>query len=82
MSETLGPTTEEGTPDRLSALRRVGGIALLGIVLTLFFVYLGFPYERLAENVAAQVASRSEMTMRFSGAGPQLPWLGPGFELE
>ena len=82
MSETLEPNSAEGTPDRLSALRRVGGIALLGIVLTLFFVYLGFPYERLAENVAAQVASRSEMTMRFGGAGPQLTWLGPGFELE
>jgi len=52
-------------------------IALAGIVLTGFFVYLGFPYDRLTENLAREIEG-GPVQIRYGEVGPRVHWLGPG----
>jgi type II secretion system protein N len=56
------------------------GLPLAGAVLVLFFVYLGFPYERLADRVAAQAGLALGARVEVEAVGPKLTWAGPGFE--
>ena len=47
------------TPERLRALRRYGGLSLVGVVVYLIAVYLSFPYGRLKELAIATAARTS-----------------------
>ena len=54
------------------------GIVAAGIALTGFFIYLGFPYERLAENLSQQIQGSQNVEIRYGEIGPRAHWLGPG----
>jgi type II secretion system protein N len=56
------------------------GIALLCALLTLFFLFLGFPYDRLGERLAAELSRASGMQLSFQELGPFVSLSGPGFE--
>ena len=66
----------DGLPDRL----RLGAISLAGLVLVLFFVYRGFPYDQLAENLAARVGHAMNVRITVQDVAPRLALLGPGIE--
>jgi len=57
----------------------VGG-PLLYLLLLAFFVFLRFPYDRLADRVEAAVQAASGMEVVIGELGPHLGLLGPGFE--
>ncbi len=59
---------------------RWSGLALAGAALVLFFVYLGFPYEHLAQLVAAQAGRALGARVEVAEVGPVFTWAGPGFE--
>jgi type II secretion system protein N len=61
-------------------LLRWAGLPLAAALLTLFFVYLGFPYERLAGLVSAQAGRALGARVDVQSVGPALTWAGPGFE--
>ncbi len=56
------------------------GMPIAGVVLTLFFVYLGFPYERLAMQLATQLEAATDVRVDFADIGPHVGLLGPGLE--
>jgi type II secretion system protein N len=60
-------------------LRRVA-IPLAGLVLVLFFVYLGFPYDPLASRVAAEAGIALAARVDIREVGPRVGLAGPGFE--
>ncbi len=51
---------------------------LSGFVLTTFFVFLGFPYELLAERLESQVEGATRMRVRIGELAPHLGFAGPG----
>jgi len=53
-------------------------IALAGIALTGFFVFLGFPYDRLTENLSREIERAQDLQIRYGEVGPRVHWLGPG----
>jgi type II secretion system protein N len=53
----------------------IGAAALL---LTLVFMYLRFPYERLAERIEAEVGQRTSWDLRLIDLGPHPTLFGPG----
>lgn len=61
-------------------LLRVVGLPLVGVLLVLFFVYLGFPYERLARVVATEAGRLLGARVDIQEVGPRLALTGPGFE--
>jgi type II secretion system protein N len=56
------------------------GIALACVLLTLFFLLLGFPYDRLGERLAAELSRGSGTQLSFQELGPFVSLAGPGFE--
>jgi type II secretion system protein N len=65
-----------------SGSRPVGvvGTALACILLTLFFLFLGFPYERLGERIVTELSRGSGTQLSFQDLGPYVSLRGPGFE--
>jgi len=57
---------------------RVGAITLAAILLTGAFMYLRFPYDRLADAVAVRVERASGWRLQITGLGPHPMLLGPG----
>ena len=53
-------------------------ITLAGVALTGFFIYIGFPYDRLAENLSREIEANAAMQIRYGDVGPRIHWLGPG----
>lgn len=49
-----------------------------GIVLTGFFIYQGFPYERLADQLSQQIEDAQHVQVRYGKIGPQMYWQAPG----
>ncbi|MED5262575.1 MAG: type II secretion system protein GspN, partial [Myxococcota bacterium] len=45
--------------------------------LTGFFMYMGFPYDRLAENLGREIEGGANVQIRYGEVGPQIHWLGP-----
>jgi type II secretion system protein N len=55
------------------------GVPLAGLLLTSFFIFLGFPYQQLADRLSHEVEESTGVRLAFSGLGPHLGLLGPGF---
>jgi type II secretion system protein N len=51
-----------------------------GLLLVGFFVYLGFPYERMRETLAARLEAATGAQIEIQELGPRLQLAGPGFE--
>lgn len=57
----------------------VGTVAYCG-ALTLLFLFLGFPLDRVGERLVGTLSSASGFQITFSGLSPFLSVAGPGFE--
>ncbi len=70
----------DSLPSRSLARRALQWLAIgvAGVVLTGFFVYMGFPYGRLAENLGREIEGGANLQIRYGEIGPQIHWLGPG----
>lgn len=69
-------TTALASP-ALRRLQRVG-IPAGAVLLTLFFVALGFPYDRLREVVASRASQALHARIQMASFTPTLSLLGPG----
>ncbi len=67
-----------GTPG--SSRIGVLGTSLACVLLTLFFLFLGFPYDRLGERLAAELGRSNGTQLSFQELGPYVSLAGPGFE--
>jgi type II secretion system protein N len=56
------------------------GVPVAGILLTVFFVFLGFPYDRLRESVGAELGRLAGAPVSIGELAPHLGLGGPGFE--
>ena len=56
------------------------GIPLAGTLLTGLFIFLGFPYDLLADRLAAQVERALGVRIEIQEVGPKLHLAGPGLE--
>lgn len=56
------------------------GISLVCVLLTLFFLFLSFPYDRLGERLAAELNRDDGTQLSFQELGPYISLAGPGFE--
>lgn len=54
------------------------GVPLAGIALTLLFIFLGFPYDRLAETLAAEAERSAGVALRFGTVSSHVGLRGPG----
>ena len=63
----------------LPAPLRRAGVAAAAVVLTLFFVYLGFPSDRLAGFVEARLGRVTGARVAVEEIRPSLHLAGPGF---
>jgi type II secretion system protein N len=72
---------EDSTPELPRPLR-IAAVALAAIVLFAGFVYLGFPYARLAPILEQRVRQSTGVTLTVGGISPSPHWLGPGIALE
>ena len=61
---------------------RIAGIALAAVVITGFFMYLRFPYDRLGDLIALRVEQQTGMRITFAEIGASPQWLGPGIAAE
>ena len=82
MSETPESNTDTETRGHMSLLARGAAIGSAGVLLTLFFVYLGFPYDLLAQNLSRQIETRANATIVYESVGPRATLLGPGVGFE
>jgi hypothetical protein len=51
------------------------------LLLTLFFIYLGFPYDLLVARYARPLESATAMRVRIGAVEPHVSLLGPGIEV-
>jgi len=67
-------------PSKRSAPRsfRTAGIVAAALVLIFFFMYLRFPYDRLAEVIESRVQHATGTRVDLFDLGPRLHLLGPG----
>lgn len=54
---------------------------LAGIVLTLFFIFLGFPYDLLAARISSAVEESTSLNLRIGRVSPHLGLRGLGLEI-
>lgn len=54
------------------------GIVVAGLLLTFFFMYLRFPYDRLAEAIETRIGNATGLRLELFDLGPSLQLLGPG----
>jgi type II secretion system protein N len=66
--------------DRLPRVVRLGAIPLAGLLLVLFFVYLGFPYDQLGDFLAARLGRAAQGRVTIQNVTPKLALAGPGIE--
>lgn len=69
------------SPASLPRPLRIGAIALAAVLLTSFFIYLGFPYDRLASRISAGVERGTGVRLSYGPvtASPQIQ--GPGIRV-
>ena len=58
------------------------GVPLAALLLTSLFVFLGFPYERVRESLAAQIGAASGARVEIARLRPGLSLLGPALVAE
>jgi len=68
----------ERTPTSLPRPLRIAAVVLAGLVLFSGFVYLGFPYDRLAPILAQRVEQAAGIDLRIGEISASPHWLGPG----
>jgi len=56
------------------------GTSLACVLLTLFFLFLGFPYDRLGQRLAAELGRGNGTQLSFQELGPFISLAGPGLE--
>jgi len=56
------------------------GVPLAGIFLVSLFIYLGFPYDKLADRIKAETRRTGAARIDFQDVGPSLHLAGPGIE--
>jgi type II secretion system protein N len=56
------------------------GIPAAGVLLVAFFVYLGFPYNKLGDRIATEIQRRSGARIDFAEIGASLQLAAPGIE--
>ncbi len=61
----------------LQRLQRIG-IPVGAVLLTLFFVLIGFPYDRVRDVVAAKASQALHAQIRVAELGPTVSLFGPG----
>jgi len=54
------------------------GVVAAGLFLIFFFMYLRFPYDRLAEVIETRVGNATGLRLELFDLGPSLQLLGPG----
>lgn len=60
---------------------RIAGIAVAAVLLTGFFVLLGFPWDRLADRIASALETATGNRVSLDSVGPHLSLLGPGIAI-
>jgi type II secretion system protein N len=58
----------------------VVGIPAVGVLLVAFFVYLGFPYDKLGDRIATEIQRSSGARIDFADIGASLQLAAPGIE--
>ena len=58
------------------------GVPVAAVLLTGFFIFLGFPYRELGERLSHELERSTGVRIAFSDFGPHLGLLGPGFVAE
>lgn len=76
MNETAAPPLPASRPLRILA------IATAAVLLTGLFVYLGFPYDRLATRIAAGVEEATGVRLVLGPVAPDVGLRGPGISIE
>jgi hypothetical protein len=71
----------DATPRGVDGLR-ITGIAIAAVVLTLFFMVLGFPYDRLAQRIAGQIERQTGTRVALGPVSLGLVHWAPGLEAE
>jgi type II secretion system protein N len=56
------------------------GIPAAGVLLVAFFVYLGFPYNKLGDRIATEIQRSSGTRIDFADIGASLQLAAPGIE--
>ncbi|MBW2272652.1 MAG: type II secretion system protein GspN [Deltaproteobacteria bacterium] len=54
------------------------GVPLAGLLLTSFFIFMGFPYHELGERLSHELEQSTGVQITFVDFGPHLGLLGPG----
>jgi type II secretion system protein N len=54
------------------------GYPLVGLVLTVFFIFLGFPYDLLGDRISARVEADTRMQLQIGSVSPHLGLRGLG----
>lgn len=68
--------------DALPLPLRITGITVAALVLTSFFAYLRFPYDRLADSISARLAADAGLRVEIGRLGPSPQLAGPGLVAE
>ena len=64
----------------MSRTLRIVAIALAAVMLTSFFVYLGFPYDRLGDSLSTRLEQATGTRLTFGRLDSKLFLQGPGLE--
>jgi type II secretion system protein N len=56
------------------------GIPVSGLLLVAFFIYLGFPYDKLGDRIANEIQRSSGVRIEFDDIGASLHLVAPGIE--
>ncbi len=75
------PSLPRWLPGRLPRLLRNLGEPGAFVLLTFFFIFLGFPYEKLAENLLSRVQRESGVRLEIVSLSPHIGLAGPGLEV-
>lgn len=54
------------------------GLAFVGLALATLFVFLGFPYDRLADLISDRVRQQTGVELGMASLGPSFGFAGPG----
>jgi type II secretion system protein N len=58
------------------------GVPLAGLLLTSFFIFMGFPYRELGQRLSHEVEQSMGVQVSFADFGPHLGLLGPGLSAD
>lgn len=62
----------------VSGSLRWSWLATAAFLITGFFIFLGFPYDRLSDYLALEAGRSTGTRVRIASLGPRVHWTGPG----